>query len=244
MKDALALLYRYNSISATLLQRAFRIGYSHACAILSLLDQAGLIAFNGHCYPPVKAEAEAWEWYEANQAAIEDALAEYAEDTPIKVLFLDIDGVLNSVKYDRERRATDGNIDKSRLRLVRRIVEETGARIVLSTTWRRHWERDAAQCDTVGLGLIADFASCGLAIYDKTPWLPTGDRAEEITQWLDTADRYVTDFAILDDIRFGWGELADFLVLTDERVGYGLEEEHAERVIRILNGGEERTENL
>ena len=244
MKNAITLLYRYNSISISLLQRACRIGYSHACAILALLDGAGLITFNGHYYPPVKDEAEAWIWYEANRAAIEDALAEYADDTPIKVLFLDIDGVLNSVKYDRERRETDGNVDVSRLPILRRIVEETGARIVLSTTWRRHWDRDEAKCDGIGRQLADLFAEYGLDIYDKTPWHPDGDRAEEIMRWLDTGDRYVTAFAILDDIRFGWGELEEFLVRTDERIGYGLEESHADRVIRILNGEITDTEKL
>ena len=51
----------------------------------------------------------------------------------MKVIFLDIDGVLNSSAYDRKRdwdKLT--NIDESRLPLVKRIVDETGAKIVLS----------------------------------------------------------------------------------------------------------------
>jgi len=59
----------------------------------------------------------------------------------MKVIFLDFDGVLNSVKYDRKR---DWNkltfIDESRLPLLKQIVDSTGAVIVLSTTWRNHWE--------------------------------------------------------------------------------------------------------
>ena len=49
----------------------------------------------------------------------------------MKVIFLDIDGVLNSVQYDREREYSDGNIDKSRLPLVKNIVDATDAFVII-----------------------------------------------------------------------------------------------------------------
>ena len=58
----------------------------------------------------------------------------------MKVIFLDIDGVLNSIKFDRLR-MRDGRsdfIDESRLPLLKQIVDSTNAVIVLSTTWRVH----------------------------------------------------------------------------------------------------------
>ena len=33
----------------------------------------------------------------------------------MKIIFLDIDGVLNSVRYDRQRTVNQGNIDETRL---------------------------------------------------------------------------------------------------------------------------------
>ena len=60
----------------------------------------------------------------------------------MKVIFLDIDGVLNSRAYDRKRNWDElTNIDESRLPLVKNIVDETGARIVLSSTWKTHWDK-------------------------------------------------------------------------------------------------------
>ena len=57
----------------------------------------------------------------------------------MKILFLDIDGVLNSRAYDCRRNWNDKtNIDETRLPLVKEIVEKTGAEIVLTSTWRRH----------------------------------------------------------------------------------------------------------
>ena len=60
----------------------------------------------------------------------------------IKVIFLDIDGVLNSLAYDRGRKENDGNIDETRLPLIKQIVDETQAKIVLSSSWRTHWNKD------------------------------------------------------------------------------------------------------
>ena len=55
----------------------------------------------------------------------------------MKILFLDIDCVLNSREYDCRRNWNDQtNIDETRLPLVKEIVKKTGAEIVLTSTWR------------------------------------------------------------------------------------------------------------
>ena len=60
----------------------------------------------------------------------------------MKILFLDIDGVLNSRAYDRKRNWSElTNIDETRLPLVKKIIDKTGAKIVLISTWRRHWDK-------------------------------------------------------------------------------------------------------
>lgn len=52
----------------------------------------------------------------------------------MKVLFLDIDGVLNGHQFNRK--AQSGNIRKACIRELSRIVETTGCKIVLSSAWR------------------------------------------------------------------------------------------------------------
>ena len=152
----------------------------------------------------------------------------------MKVIFIDIDGVLNSSVYDRQRSEKDGNIDKTRLTLIKGLVDKTGAKIVLSSSWRNHWEKDFYDCDKVGKEIIADFASAGLEIYDKTPKVGYLERSEEIHMWLkDNPD--VKSFVIFDDNGYGWGDLSDNFVQTNYRVGRGLEEEHIENAIEILN---------
>lgn len=156
----------------------------------------------------------------------------------MKVIFLDIDGVLNSLAYDRERKENDGNIDETRLPLVKRVVDETQAKIVLSSSWRTHWNRNLSLCDSVGKDMVALFAVYQLEIYDKTPVLSSNDRAEEIRVWLNQ-NPTVTHFVILDDNRFGWGALQEYLVSTSYRIGRGLEEKHLLKAIRLLNGEKE-----
>ncbi len=149
----------------------------------------------------------------------------------MKVIFLDIDGVLNSRRYDLYRGDEDGTIDESRLPILKQIVDETDAKIVLTSTWRHHWDPDGLETDDVGAALEDTFEQYGISLYDKTSELY--DRAEEIKAWLDEHPD-TESFVIIDDIRFGWGKLDENLVNTDYHIGRGLEPEHAEKAIEIL----------
>ena len=153
----------------------------------------------------------------------------------MKIIFLDIDGVLNSVQYDRSRTSEQGNIDETRLPLLKNIVDETNALIVLSSSWRKHWEKESQLCDNVGKDLNSIFSQYQLSVFDKTPCLESNDRAEEIRMWL-SVNSETTAFVILDDIAFGWGDdLQEHLVKTNCRIGRGLENLHVDKAIELLN---------
>ena len=51
-----------------------------------------------------------------------------------KIIFLDIDGVLNSETYDKNR--TAGAIDPECAKRLNRIIKETNADIVISSSWK------------------------------------------------------------------------------------------------------------
>ena len=156
----------------------------------------------------------------------------------MRVLFLDFDGVLNSMRYDRERdMATNMNIDESRLPLLKQIVEATQAKIVLSTSWRHHWNKNVSDCDDVGLWMNNVFEKYGMEIYGKTPQLHFGaGRKAEVLSWLEFPPEKVESFVILDDYALGWEELGARLVKTSQYIGRGLEREHVEKAIKILRG--------
>ena len=152
----------------------------------------------------------------------------------MKVTFLDIDGVLNSFKYDSERKPNEGNIDESRLAMLCEITVRTGGKIVLSTSWRNHWSKNPDERDQIGKDLDELFQKHGLKIFDKTPTSSDNDRSKEIRQWL--AENPVESFVILDDIAWGWGDLDPFVVKTNYRIGRGLEQKHVDAAIKVLDG--------
>lgn len=155
----------------------------------------------------------------------------------MKILFLDIDGVLNSREYDRKRNWNEQtDIDETRLPLVKEIIDKTGAKIVLISTWRSHWDKDENLCDEDGNYITRLFSKYGLAIYDKTPDFGLhGRRKDEVLAWLVGNADEVDRFAIIDDYKFGWGELSSYCVHTNPIRGLGLEEEHMTLVIDLLN---------
>ena len=154
-----------------------------------------------------------------------------------KVIFLDIDGVLNSRKYDQQRKTIkDGNIDETRLVLLSQLVKDTGAVIVLSSTWRKGWDKQSSLCSPSALYINETLAKYGIGVYDKTPVISATNRDVEIKAWLEAHKDEVGEFVILDDILFGWGDLSPHLVRTDYYVGYGLEESHVEKAEKILSG--------
>ena len=130
----------------------------------------------------------------------------------MKVLFLDIDGVLNSHRSAYAFGGFPYDVDKHRSRfddvaiaLVRNICAAAGAQIVLSSSWRtdKDWKR-------IGTSL-------SLPIFDRTPSL-AGPRGEEIAAWL--ADHQEVEcYAILDDDGDMLDEQQPFFVQTTHQDG-------------------------
>lgn len=147
----------------------------------------------------------------------------------IKIVFLDVDGVLNSEQYFKGRNNKGVDLDESRFPLLKEIVESTNSKIVLSSSWR-----NIRECDQYNQ-LPVMLLKYGMEIYDYTPYLET-ERSKEITQWLfDNADRNVEKFIILDDDDFDMGEYTKHeLVHTSWYEGYGLEQRHVEEAISKL----------
>ena len=149
----------------------------------------------------------------------------------MNVLFLDVDGVLNGGQTREKCRGFTG-VDQDKCDRVVRIVRETDARIVLSSTWRKHpdmlpylWQKLGADAKAryVGDTPVLDAREDGL-VWRAQP------RGAEIQVWLDD-HKDVTHFVILDDDA-DMAHLMDHLVLTDNRIG--LTDDIANEVIRRL----------
>ena len=153
----------------------------------------------------------------------------------MKIIFLDIDGVLNSSDY-RQRMGMDyfsQIIDRRKMPLLKHMVEETGAEVVLSSTWRKFWNPGETQTDSAGQYFFDLFREYGLWIHSKTPVLERAGRNEEIQAWLER-NPYIDGYVILDDKDFGWSDsLRTHFVQTDLG-GDGLEENQVQQVIDVL----------
>lgn len=154
----------------------------------------------------------------------------------MKVIFLDVDGVLNTYEYlnrgDEAEKKVYGEIDIRKVRLLAEIVRETGAEIVLSSTWRADFDDQMQPLyENVEMFLKA-FSDCGLTILDKTKDLD-GERSEEVKEWLSRHPE--TDSCIiLDDYPYKWMELSDRWIQTDFLKG-GLMKKHVKKAVRMLN---------
>lgn len=157
----------------------------------------------------------------------------------MKVLFLDIDGVLNNAS-SIERFGTNLRPDPGNVEQVNRITALSGARIVVISNWREGkplWYVQQIMGGHLGLkgdviGMTPDLKALeGLV---ETPYRPLKDmpllvRGQEISRWL-ASNPYVTRYAIIDDHPI---PNQHWVWRTDSDVG--LTHEIADTVIKHLN---------
>ena len=103
----------------------------------------------------------------------------------MKVIFLDIDGVLNCRKTPNPRKFPYV-IDDELLARFTQLLQQTGASVVLSSTWRY---------DPAGIFSAKHY---GVPFMDITPDMPDEPRCKEILEWLRDHPE-VTRYVVIDD---------------------------------------------
>ncbi|CAB4196772.1 hypothetical protein UFOVP1290_292 [uncultured Caudovirales phage] len=164
----------------------------------------------------------------------------------IKLIFLDIDGVLNSNRYMKSpqyfdetkdydprgmeiiNKAHHTHLNPEAVRLVNLLVDKTGAEVILSSTWRNRYSIDE-------MNAMLSMRGATFKIVGITPvFFSFRGRGGEIKDFLEDLDGEIT-FVILDDINqfhdYGFDE--QFIQTTEED---GLTMAHIERAIKVLNG--------
>lgn len=143
----------------------------------------------------------------------------------MKIIFLDIDGVLNH----HASLAEGIHLVNSKCALLRHVCKVTDAKIVVSSTWR------------LGMVDINAFNQmvwrCGgpyRAIIAYTPHIATAGsmRGQEIEEWLLHNDN-IHNYVIVDDDSDMLDYQKRYFVQTDMRTG--LTTAHANKMIQILN---------
>lgn len=164
----------------------------------------------------------------------------------IKVLFLDVDGVLNS----NNNLLFDHVIENDKLQILKSIVERTNAKLVLSSNWR---------CETRALvKLWTALENAGLTLYgitpfgvkindmQQTPWKDVqrcddfifeddvnNDRGAEIAWWIWRRREKIDKFAIVDDEDI---DIRKYFPNNIVKTGFstGLTSKDAAKIIKML----------
>jgi hypothetical protein len=150
---------------------------------------------------------------------------------PIRIVFLDFDGVLNSTQFWQTRgylsdefgwgtpEHEDHQLDKAAIQRLNKITEPSDVMVVVSSVWRLRRSRPDLRMILMRNGFTG-------RLLCKTPVL-NKPRGLEIREWLMATARKVSSFVILDDdddfAEFG----RDRLVKTSFHDG-GLLDKHVE----------------
>ena len=150
----------------------------------------------------------------------------------MKIIFLDIDGVLNVISQGHDE---FGGIFHAHFEAnLNKIIKQTGAKIVITSTWR-----------SAGLSEMQrmwKYRNLPGEVIDITLFGERQKRGYEIQSWLD--NNHCDNYVILDDdTDMLESQAANFVRCSGNidhpdciDIGYGLTQKCAEAAIKILNG--------
>lgn len=115
----------------------------------------------------------------------------------MKVIFFNVDGVLNFPESDAVAPSGKKGIAEARVKDLKKIVTDNGARLVLIGSWRKDWDFDDSKCTNDGIYLNKKLDRRGLHILDKIK--DELSDTEGVTDWI-TRHPNVTDSCVLKSI--------------------------------------------
>lgn len=156
----------------------------------------------------------------------------------MKIVFLDIDGVLNSddwyksgeakKAYEKTKIVSDYHFDPNAWKWVEKLLIETGAKIVLSSSWR-NFTLEATLKDFTG----NNFEVLNKYIVGITPRSALRRRGNEIKTFIETTDIKIDKYVIIDDDTDFNTDQLPYFVRTDWF--HGITEENYNKAKKILN---------
>lgn len=153
----------------------------------------------------------------------------------MKVLFLDFDGVLNHYLLIAQAYGAGARrFSADAIERLNTIVARTGAKVVVSSSWREQYTLDGLRALLTSEGFTGEIIDCTPVLHSRTDQGrdldPGQTRCREIQAWLDRQPEPPRQFAILDDIELHL--LSAYHVKTELEMG--LCDEHVELAISLL----------
>lgn len=157
----------------------------------------------------------------------------------MKLLFLDVDGVLNSTRFSYELSNNELEIYKSlsfpldsfdyrAIELVNYIIDNTDAKLVISSDWR--FDDELEPC--------LKYHGLKYEIYGKTPYDKHYRRNIEIETFILNESEKIESYCIIDDID-DWFNDEQLKHMVKTSTYEGLTKKLADKVIKILNDEQE-----
>lgn len=163
----------------------------------------------------------------------------------MKILFLDIDGVLNSNMWNEKHKKEISSgilIEEEKVQFLAEIIDKTNAKIVLHSGWRFWFSDDFQPIRKESKYLIDIFTKYNIKIYDITPDLRTEEikinnklslvKAKEILKWLDENEG-VDLYLVLEDLDLHNDIVKQHQIQTNNEIG--LTKEDMENAINRLS---------
>jgi hypothetical protein len=158
----------------------------------------------------------------------------------MKVIFLDIDGVLNSEEFLKNNHGEA--IDRMNVSILKNVIDKTGAVVVMSSAWRLWFDDKMMPKEGYSQSLHDILNEFGIKLFGKTPDFSTDEirvnktfshvKAKEIKAWI-IENESVDKYAVIDDLDLRNEEVNAHLVRTNGQVG--ITEKDAMRVIDMLS---------
>lgn len=156
----------------------------------------------------------------------------------MKVIFLDVDGVLNSEPFLENNTES---IDRNNVSKLKNALDITNAVIVMSSGWRLLFNDNMLPESGDSQYLYDILCKFEIKLFGKTPDYSTEKirinktfslvKAHEILAWLDVHDQ-VENYVVLDDLNLNNEKIYAHQVRTNPQLG--LTEEDAARIVSKL----------
>jgi len=155
----------------------------------------------------------------------------YRGNYGMKIIFLDIDGVLNSNFWNNnhQKEISDGTlIDEEKVELLSKLTREMDAKVILHSGWKYWFDNDMNPLRREAKKLKNLLEKYGIEIEGMTPDLATEEirrtkkfslvKADEILLWL-SEHTQVDKWIVIDDLDLHNEEIEKRQIRTDSSVG-------------------------
>ncbi|MBQ8789422.1 MAG: hypothetical protein IJZ58_07925 [Oscillospiraceae bacterium] len=149
----------------------------------------------------------------------------------MKIIFLDVDGVLNSEVWNQKHKIETENgflIDEETIKLLSHFIKTSGAKIVLHSGWRFWFDKNFSPIRKESENFKNLLDKNGLSFYDFTPDLTTEEiqkngkfslsKPKEILLWLNNHPD-ISNWVVIDDIVLNDENIQKHQIVPDSKIG-------------------------